>query len=242
MKIIDLDSKWDGLIEPSWITALDETPFLTQCREGRVAKRELASFVRQQYYYSRHFTRYLCALISNLRGERDRVALSQNLFEEMGLGKFGSIPHSRIYREMMEKMGIESEGEAVLPSTHQLINLMFDACRDDNPIVGLGALCLGAEAIVPHIYCQIMHGFECHGEPSENLEFFQIHIEGDDEHALTMREIIERELKAEPLQRAMLRQSAHRLIEARASFFEGITYVRPSVGIMPRTSYDPIQL
>jgi pyrroloquinoline-quinone synthase len=242
MKIIDLDSKWKEMIEPGWIEALDETPFLTHCREGRVAKRDLQTFVRQQYFYSRHFTRYLCALISNLIPERDRLDLSQNLFEEMGLGKFGSIPHSRIYREMMEKMGIEAGGEGVFPSTHQLINQMMDACRDENPMVGLGALCLAAEAIVPHVYSQIVTGFESQGEPAENLEFFKIHIEGDDEHAVTMREIIERELSADPRQRGVLRQSAHRLLEARASFFEGITYVRPSMLMKRGTSYEPIQL
>src|SRR5262249_11317014 len=106
MKIVTLDSAYGALIDASWIEELDATVFLSRCREGRASVAELHSYVRQQSYYSRHFTRYLCALLVNITDEADRVELMHNLFEEMGFGDFGNVPHSVIYQRMMKTMGV----------------------------------------------------------------------------------------------------------------------------------------
>lgn len=232
MTIVQVDKGWSKLLKPSWLAALDETPLLTRCREGVVSRDELYSYVRQQCHYSRHFTRYLSALLANVAEEADRRELVQNLFEEMGLGAFGSVPHSQIYRDMMRSMGVRLEDEAALPATQELIATMFDCCTSKRPMVGLGALCLGAEAIVPHLYSTIVSGFEILGEPRAHLEFFLIHIDGDDEHAVTMRRIIQRELERDPSSRIDLEYGASRAIEARVAFFRAVS---------PRTSHERLQ-
>jgi hypothetical protein len=86
----------------------------------------------------------------------------------------------------------------------------------------LGALCLGAEAIVPHVYSQIVRGFESQGYTKEDLSFFYLHIGCDDEHALTMKSIIDREIIT-PIQKQALLCSAARVIHARARFFNSIS-------------------
>jgi pyrroloquinoline quinone (PQQ) biosynthesis protein C len=180
------------------------------------------SFVRQQYFYARHFTRYLCALLSNLPDEGDRLELAHNLFEEMGFGGLGDKPHAAIYREMMGQLGVQPGSGAPSEATQSLIEAMLLYCQDSNPAVGLGALCLGAEAIVPHVYSQIVQGFRALGEREENLLFFRLHIEEDDKHAVTMRKILDR-LAADPVTRSRTREAAKKVIEARAGFFEAIT-------------------
>jgi pyrroloquinoline quinone (PQQ) biosynthesis protein C len=223
MSIVPLDSAWSGFIDPAWVAALDATPFLTKCRNGTVSRRELHSYVRQQHFYSRHFTRFLCALMARV-GDDDRLALTQNLFEEMGLGDFGSVPHSAIYRSMMTAMGVDPHEEFENTSTTRLTEIMFESAGDVDPLVGLAALGLGAEAIVPHLYSQIVRGFESAGEPSRHLEFFVIHIEGDDEHAVTMRNIIERETAKAPGKLTVVRSAAARVIAARTAFFQEIPF------------------
>jgi pyrroloquinoline quinone (PQQ) biosynthesis protein C len=222
MNIVTLDPAYGALIDASWIEALDETPFLTRCREGRASLEELHSYVRQQSYYSRHFTRYLCALLVNITDEADRVELMHNLFEEMGFGDFGNVPHSVIYQRMMKTMGVVRDDEPENAATTRLVETMLDMASDPNPVVGLAALGLGAEAIVPHVYSQIIRGFLLRGEPQENLEFFHIHVAGDDEHAVTMRKILEREIGADPTQRMVVRNAAHRVIRARVRFFQDL--------------------
>jgi len=215
--------KWQKYIDPDWIRALDSTPFLTRCRSGQVTRRELDSFVRQHRFYSKHFTRYLCSLLSNIQGDKERLALCENLFEEMGLGDFGNIPHSLVYTRMMNRLGIRMDDEEVFFYTSELVDLMYECCRNENPILGLGALCLGAEAIVPHIYSQVVAGFIAIGESDEDLDYFLMHIEGDEEHAETMLKIISNELKKSPDQIKELSSAAFNIITARTRFLEGIS-------------------
>lgn len=222
MAILQIDASWDGLLRRDWIRDLDESTFLARCRDRKVTRSELFSFVRQQGYYSRHFTRYLNALMANLVEERDRQALTQNLFEEMGLGDARAVPHSQIYREMMKAMGISFDEELPTRATTELVNTMLDCCRNENPMVGLGAICLGAEAIVPHLYSTILGGFEAVGEPRKHLEFFEIHVSCDDEHAITMRNIIARRLQSDPRSRLDLDYGAGKAIAARVAFFNAI--------------------
>lgn len=227
MTVIALDPRWSALIEPAWIAALDETPLLRRAASGRASRAELYAFIAQQFHYSRHFTRYLCALMGNLKDEADRAELAENLFEELGLGEGGGVAHSLIYRRMMIAMGIDANAVPVHAATRALVEAMLSACADPDPAIGLGALCLGAEAIVPHVYSQILTGLRAIGEPEANLEFFALHIEADDEHAITLGKIIEREVAADPAKRVALRKSAQRLIAARAAFFRAVRPAHP---------------
>jgi len=222
MAIVQIDASWDGLLRPEWLRELDESLFLARCRERRVSRTELYSFVRQQAYYSRNFTRFLNALMANLVEESDRQALTQNLFEEMGLGEVKTTPHSQIYRDMMKAMGIRSEEESPRQPTIDLVNTMFECCRNTNPMIGLGAICLGAEAIVPHVYSTVLEGFEGVNEPRRHLEFFTLHVACDDEHAITMRNIIARRLAADPRSRVDLDYGAMKAISARVAFFNAL--------------------
>lgn len=213
---------WATLIDPEWIDELDKTAFLVRCREGVVSFVELRTFILQHYYYSRHFTRYVCALLSNLEGEADRLALVGNLVEELGLGEGGHVPHAQIYRNLMQRFGVKPGDAPVLPSTAFLVDCMFVSCRDPDALVGLGALCLGTEAIVPHIYSQVVQGFRAHDIAEPTLEFFHIHIAGDDMHALTMKQIIDHELAGNAVKASVLQNSARKAVYARKVFFEGL--------------------
>ena len=189
-----INSAWNGLLPLRALDELDQTAFMSRCRSGVVSRRELEVFLVQQHHYSRHFTRYLCALLANLSNELDRLALTKNLFEEMGLGDMGDDPHVKIYRDMLFALDLDPDMSPAFPETIALVSTMLRLCSAPNPIVGLGALCLGAEAIVPHVYAQILNELVARGFPMQQLRFFPLHIDGDDDHALTMKGIIDREL------------------------------------------------
>jgi pyrroloquinoline quinone (PQQ) biosynthesis protein C len=210
------------LIPRDALEHLDRTEFLARCRKGSASRRELETFLVQHYFYARHFTRYLCALLVNLESDNDRLVLTENLFEEMGLGTLGTQPHSKIYRDMLTAFGLEPDRERPLNATKELISGMLRFCSSGDAMMGLAALCLGAEAIVPHVYRQILHGLLAGGFPLEKLEFFPLHIDGDDEHAQTMMRIIERELERDPTKAVQMANVAHEIIEMRARFFDAI--------------------
>jgi hypothetical protein len=114
------------------------------------------------------YARYLTALISNMPREEDRHGLLCNLFEEMGLSEPTSVPHTVVYANMLSRLGL-NDGPAPLPTTQALSETMLDCCQSANFMIGLGALCLGAEAIVPELYGSIVQGFLSVGETLDNL-------------------------------------------------------------------------
>lgn len=229
-EIVHINPAWNSLLSPQLLERLDQTTFLSRCRTKEISRKELEVFLIQQHHYSKNFTRFLCALISRLGGEADRNSLVHNLFEEMGLGDLGDEPHSKIYRDMLTALDLDPSVQLPLPETEALTSTMLKLCSDPNPMVGLGALCLGSEAIVPHIYSQIMAALVSQGVPEKHLRFFPLHIDGDDDHALTMKTIIDHELKKNPRVKQDLLRGAEESIRHRAAFFEAISQSVPPKG------------
>lgn len=216
---------YESILE-ACLQTLDQSLFLKRCRSGEITRAELDDFLVQQFHYSRHFTRYLCALLANLTNEGDRSSLTGNLFEEMGLGETEQVPHSRIYRDMLAKLGLDPALVPAHRETQDLADTMLKLCSNEDWVIGLGALCLGAEAIVPHLYTQIRAALIAAGYPREELTFFDIHIEGDDEHAETMRAIILRELAKDKSVLKRLHAAAVLIVRRRVAFFDGISMLR----------------
>src|SRR5687767_2574663 len=142
-----MTATYDTILQAA-LKTLDQSLFLERCRDGAVTRAELTDFLVQQFHYSRHFTRYLCALLANLTNEGDRASLTENLFEEMGLGEEEQIPHSKIYRDMLTNLGLDPSRVPAYKETQELSETMLKLCSNEDWIIGLGALCLGAEAIV----------------------------------------------------------------------------------------------
>lgn len=204
------------------VATVTQHPFLKRCRDGSVSLEVLKGFLVQQGHYSRHFTRYLCALMSNLRTNDQVLALADNLFEELGLTEGSPAPHSDIYRAMLGRFGLSLEKTTPHAATQGLIQAMFDHCRDLNPSRGLGALCLGAEALVPQIYTDILAGFAAKNIDAADTEFFQIHVECDDGHAETMRDLMVQTAQEDPAQLEIMIKAGRSLVQARCRFFSGL--------------------
>lgn len=198
-------------------------PFVMRCDQGRVSFNELRNFLVQHGRYAGYFTRYLCALISQLEDSGDVLHLAQNLVEELGYGSDGQMPHSRIYSSMLEEFGITREAQPTFPETQHLIDTMFMLCRQPRGMAGLGALYLGAEAIVPATYVPIMEGLRSHDIPEQRLEFFAMHVRCDDEHAKTMRSIIERMIEDAPADAMRIVSAGELAVSARLRFFDGLS-------------------
>ncbi|MES2936698.1 MAG: iron-containing redox enzyme family protein [Pseudomonadota bacterium] len=197
-------------------------PFMRRCADGTVSMAELRAFLVQQGKYSAHFTRYLCALISNLSESDDVLRLASNLAEELGYGGAGGEPHSRIYAGMLRSFGLSLQDAPALPQTQSLVDTMHMLCRQPGGLPGLGALCLGAEAIVPALYSRVVEGFRAHGVEADRLLFFTIHVECDDDHARTMFGIAERLCAGSPANRTSVLNAAEIAVNARLRFLDAL--------------------
>jgi thiaminase len=200
-------------------------PFLEGCRNGTVTLDQLKCFLVQQSHYSAYFTRYLCALMGNLPSNSQVLELAENLFEELGFDKSSvdhSTPHYVIYQDMLKKFNLSAQSAEKFPQTRKLIDTMLSYCKNDNPAYGLGAICLGAEAIVSVIYADIIKGFQACGVDVSEIPFFRIHVECDDGHAETIRDIMVDVAANDHEQIKTMVTAGNDLVDARLNFFSGI--------------------
>jgi pyrroloquinoline-quinone synthase len=199
-------------------------PFMLGCADGTVTLDQLRSFLVQHGKYGAFFTRYLCALMSELSDGDDVLKIAENLTEELGCdGDTESrTPHSRIYADMLKMFSIDPESYPVNPETQNLIDTMFMLCRQPMGTAGLGAMCLGAEGLVPAMYSRIVQGFRHHDVDLHRLEFFTIHIECDDGHAATMNEILARQAEESPSSLIAALNAGDIAVGARLRFFDAL--------------------
>jgi pyrroloquinoline-quinone synthase len=213
--IEQLESELKALVEK-----IRTHSFIQRCQDGSITLDELKIFLVQQGLYATNFTKYLCAAMSNLPSNNEIRPLARNLFDESGFS--GTKPHAVVYDETLENFGLSLKGAVPLKGTVKLINEMFRHCRNENPAFGTGALCLGAEALVPYLYTDIVKGFTQCGVSEEQLGFFTLHITVDDEHATTMGEIMASIAKDKPEEVANMVTAGRDLVDARMEFFTSI--------------------
>ena len=161
-------------------------------------------------------------MMSSLPNNEHVMELSENLFEELGLEEGSPKPHHLIYKEMLDNFSIQLDKEKMNVATQTLIDTMFKYCRNINPAFGLGALCIGAEAVVPTLYSSIIQGFKHHNVTDKEIEFFLLHVECDDGHAETLNEIMHEIAQNDKEQLNNMFQAGEILIEARLNFFTAI--------------------
>jgi pyrroloquinoline-quinone synthase len=197
-------------------------PFLAKCRNGQVKEESLRRFLGQHGLYSSYFTRYLCALMANLPNGDDVRALAENLFDELGLSPDSPIAHATLFQNMLDDFGVSRDAHGMTAGTRGLIDTMMAHCRHPDPAVGLGALCLGAEALVPDFYSDLILGFEAHGAAPERLAFFHLHVACDDAHAATLMTLMKAQMARDPSCRSTIARAGETLVRARHAFFDDI--------------------
>lgn len=213
---------WEALVPPGLLPALQAHPFLRRCRNGQAGLPLLRAFLIQHAHYAEHFTRYLCALMSRLPDGDDVRALAGNLIEETGLDRPGAITHAALFRRSLAAIGATPHSAPTLPETRELIEAMYGYCRAHDPLEGLAAMCLGAEAIVPTLYGAILDGLRHAGINEADLHFFVLHVSEDEAHALVMRGIIDRLLLERPHRRAKVLAIAEDMVRLRMALLDAV--------------------
>ncbi len=196
--------------------------FLDACRKGWLSRDDFAFFFAQYYLYSKSFTRFLSAVAASCENDFYRARLTQNLWEEGG-GIAPEKRHSEIFRRfLVDALGVDLKRIRFLPATRYFVDQMLSFCLHSTPLAGSAFLSLGTEGIVPDIYRIFIEGLEQVGIPEEQLEFFQLHIGCDDEHAETL-EAMMCSYREVPGWRDRCLEAMNRCLDLRADFFDAMT-------------------
>lgn len=213
---------WGEWLSDETLHALIDHPLLQAMRSGCVSLEGMRQVLTQHHFYARHFTRFLCAMISRLDSLDDIKLLMENLLEELGVEGDHDVTHAELFQKTLRSVGATPLTEAPLPQTTDLARTILGLCRHNDPAEGLAALCLGAEAIVPLIYPPMLTALEHLGISEAGQEFFRLHINEDEGHALKMLGILQRMTDQSPARKMHAIAAGRLAIAKRCDMFDAI--------------------
>ena len=200
--------------------------FLKKFGEGKIKPEGPKIFAEQYYQYSKHFSRYLAAVISIIPDEPAREPLIKNLYEEYG-GRAEEqkemdleLVHANIFRKFCTAVGANLETTKPLPETSLFVERCFHL-NELHFVEALGALGPGIEYTVPFIYKPIYDGLKKKGYKEADLLFFAAHITLDVEHGENIWHSIEPYTRSSENQER-IRRGAMYMLDARKVLWDGL--------------------
>lgn len=213
-------------------------PYLIALRDGSFKRKDRAihDFAAQYGFYSAWFPRYLTAVISGMENPEHRQHLISNLAEESGhlqeddleaIRQIGikdewvqGVPHPQLFRRFQSHMGVQGNKE---PSIEVEIwrESFFKLVQSESVAESVGAIGLGTESIVKHIYQYIIEAIQNHTNLSqEQYVFFQLHTQVDDEHGLVLLDIAKQMSSKDKKNETDLRKGMLKALNLRAAFWD----------------------
>ena len=182
-------SDFDKLLEIQENHRIWNNPLLKGCAQGQFNIEDYRFIFSQYYRYSKDFTKLISACMLNCDDDYHRSMLSANLWEEGG-GLEIDKRHSELYRRFLkDHLQININDINFEVYSEYFFDKYLDLCLNHGPIVSTAALSFGTEGIVSRLYSIFYQGLKSIGLNDNELTFFTLHIECDDEHAETLKEM-----------------------------------------------------
>jgi pyrroloquinoline quinone (PQQ) biosynthesis protein C len=225
-------------------------PYLRALADGELpdVSFALADFARQYPLYAKWFPHYLSVVAAKLSNAEHREPLLANLREECGflddeaLGQLAAegiaagwvegIPHAQLFERFNAALGVAPlfEGDQDARAALHWRDRFYSYLRDASPAAAVGAIGLGTEAIVRHIYPPIVAAIRQYARlEREDYVFFELHCLVDDAHSQTLLAIAE-SLARDERSRADLQRGMLAALELRAGFWDHLclrAFARP---------------
>lgn len=191
------------------------------CSQGILTKQDFRLIFSQYFRYSQNFTRYLAALMANCENDYFRSLLSENLWEEGG-GADPASRHAELFRHFLkDTLHVDIESLQFQSFAEKFFCQYLDFCRNSTPMAGSAFLSLGTEAIIPRLYGYFCDGLLKAGIAEKDLRFFRIHMECDDQHAVTLMRLV-RSYSHEPSWLEQCKHAVNLALNIRHQFFEDV--------------------
>lgn len=186
----DISTELQQLLEIQKNHVFWKNPLLNLFKEGLLDVDDLKHIFSQYYYYSYNFSKLLAATLIKCDNDYYRAQLSRNLWEEGGALKIEN-RHVEIYKKFLrEGLNLSINDLSYESYTKLFLNEYLSYCLTSDAVQSSAFLAYGTEGIVSRLYNIIKEGLLKAGIDDKYLEFFQIHIECDDEHAEVLQEMM----------------------------------------------------
>ena len=198
---LDPDRVEKELADVTNAVTFDARPFMIDFAQGKVPKENLARFASSYCYQVDNFKRFVAQVYANAEPRDVRELMLENLEEEHGEGD-PERDHTKLVAKFGRALGAEIpdpyEVEPI-PEGREWIERILNVCREEPFVVGLAAISFGIEfrtqtmAFLGQIYR------DQYGLTEDDLEFFFMHLEADEEHAGRAIELVRKYCTTEEL-------------------------------------------
>lgn len=199
-------------------------PFYEAWSKGELTRDDLRAYAAEYWHQVSAFPTYLSALHSRLPDGELRREVLRNLAEEEGTDSATARPHSDLWMDFATGMGAtraEVEAHTVQPEMAALL-ATFRAAMQEPTAAALAAL-YAYESKVPEIAVTKADGLAKHYDANAaTAKYFTLHQTADIAHAAVWRQLIEKELAADPTAADAALNSAERAARALWSALDGV--------------------
>lgn len=197
--------------------------FLARVGTSPFTREDYKVFGLQHYPLVGMFTNYMERLLINAPDTTSKCWLAKVLVDEYGEGSDGD-DHAVLYRHFLTCCGVQpgEEDTVVLHSAvRDFIHTHLVLCSKRPFLVGLGALGPGHEWAIPRMFTPIIAGLERAGFEDEEINYFKLHIDQDEDHAIWLEEALASMIKTQE-EADQVREGTLLSLEARRRFWEGV--------------------
>ena len=182
-------SELEAVMNSQWF---EDRPFLRDFAAGKVPLEKLARFGPSYCFQVDNFKRCVAAVYAAAEPRDVRELMLENLLEEHGEGD-PQRDHTLLMLKFVRALGASIEDPFdfdPIPESRQWVERILKICTSEPFVVGLAALSYGIEARTRTM--AFLGGIyrDAYGIAEENLEFFFMHLEADEEHAGRAIELI----------------------------------------------------
>lgn len=196
---------------------------------GELTKEDLGEYAAEYWHHVAAFPTYLSALHSRMEDSELRRTVLRNLMDEEGIDAPDGKPHSELWMEFANGMGVDSQAvrqRKPQPETEALIATLHKLMRQDDAAVGMAAL-YAYESRVPEIARQKAAGLcDKYGADAATCRYFTLHQTADVYHAQVWKQAIHDELTRDPAVADRALDAAEATAQALWSALDGVERLR----------------
>ena len=198
-------------------------PLLARVQQVPFTKEDYKVMGLQHYPLVGNFTNYMEFLLIRSPDSDAKQWLAKVLVDEYGEGSDNK-DHATVYLEYLAAAGAKPGEELTTPLHPDVVGFINEhrrICTQEPYLVGLGALGPGHEWSIPKMFPPICKGLRNAGFSTEEMLYFDLHMEQDIDHGLWLEEALELFAEGDQAQEE-IRRGALLSLEARQRFWTGV--------------------
>ena len=205
--------------------AIRNNSFLEMVATRKFSKRAWLAFAQQLYPHVHFFIPYMEELLLNTFDMNAKLIVAKILLDEYGEDAAGD-SHPELFRQFVRACGGADADASLLttklqPETISLVETHMKLCRDEHFLVGIGAIGQAHEFAIAYLFPPLVKGMKLAGFTSEEMKFFDLHVEHDVEHSAMLDQTMIR-LAITDEDRARIRRGTLASLEERKNLWSAM--------------------